>query len=352
MDGIRQGQGQGYENVGEHSEVANAQNQEVDQISRNLQRTLAPVAPLYYGIPSAASLAAMQSGPSTTLPPNLAMPFSIGTAPGAALASSPNPLSFHQGVNAAAAAPPWQYPGMGALPLPALQAAIHTTLAYLQAGQGQGQVLVQPNHSSLQQQLFQTQGVAPQEVAVAQGGGVSSSSSASSAASIKKASAPATKTRTSGRAPVPIYLDYDEEVLTRYQCLLRKQIELFEAGPDDVRGSAQGRNTPIHLGQVGIRCRHCACLTKNARARGAVYYSKTIDGLYQVAQNMSKLHLQKHCNLVDAYTRAELIKLHQVRNRASGGKEYWSECLRVMGVYEDKGCLRFRKTSEVEASAK
>jgi hypothetical protein len=281
------------------------------------------------------------------------MPFSSGTSPGAALASSPNPLSFHQGVNAAAAAPPWQYPAM-ALPLPALQAAIHTTLAYLQAGQGQGQVLVQPNHSSLQQQLFQTQGVAPQEVAVIQGGGgggvyssSSTSSASASAASIKKASAPTTKTKPSGRAPIPIYLDYDEEVLTRYQCLLRKQIELFEAGPDDVRGSAQGRNTPIHLGQVGIRCRHCASLTKNARARGAVYYSKTIDGLYQVAQNMSKLHLQKHCNLVDAYTRSELIKLHQVRNRASGGKEYWSECLRVMGVYEDKGCLRFQKTSEV-----
>ena len=76
------------------------------------------------------------------------------------------------------------------------------------------------------------------------------------------------------RPAVPVYTDFDEETLTAYQCLLRKQLELFEAGPDDVRGNAQGRNTPIRLGQVGIRCRHCAHLPKAARSRGSVYYSK------------------------------------------------------------------------------
>jgi hypothetical protein len=143
-----------------------------------------------------------------------------------------------------------------------------------------------------------------------------------------------------------LYLDSDEEVLSKYQCLLRKQIELFEAGPDDVRGHVQGRNTPIHLGQVGIRCRHCVPFVKNTRASGAVYYSKTLGGIYQVAQNMSKLHLQKTCNLLDANTRTELAKLgqlSQLKNRASGsGPKYWSGCLREMGLYEKKGCLRFQ----------
>jgi hypothetical protein len=144
------------------------------------------------------------------------------------------------------------------------------------------------------------------------------------------------------RPAVPLYLDYDEQSLTEYQILLRQQIELFEAGPDDVRGSAQGRNNPIHIGQVGIRCRHCAILPKAARNRGAVYYSKTIDGLYQVAQNMSKLHLCKMCHKIPDGTQLKLIKLGKANNRASGGKEYWAEGLRVLGVYEDGNMLRFR----------
>lgn len=76
--------------------------------------------------------------------------------------------------------------------------------------------------------------------------------------------------------PLPIYMEYDEETLTEYQCLLRKQIELFEAGPEDIKASAQGRNNPILLGQVGIRCRYCAALPLKSRPRGAVYYSKSI----------------------------------------------------------------------------
>lgn len=76
--------------------------------------------------------------------------------------------------------------------------------------------------------------------------------------------------------PMPIFLDFDEQTLTEYQCLLRKQIEIFEAGPEDIKANAQGRNNPILLGQVGIRCRHCTQLPIKIRPRGSVYYSRTI----------------------------------------------------------------------------
>lgn len=75
-----------------------------------------------------------------------------------------------------------------------------------------------------------------------------------------------------------LFVDGDEDFLTEYQCLLRKQLEVFEASENDLRGSTQGRNTPILLGQVGLRCRHCANLPLAARTKGAVYYSQTIDG--------------------------------------------------------------------------
>ena len=55
-----------------------------------------------------------------------------------------------------------------------------------------------------------------------------------------------------GRPPQILYLSCDGEVLSGYQQLLRKQIEFFEASPDDVNAAAQGRNKPIV--RTGRRC--------------------------------------------------------------------------------------------------
>lgn len=150
--------------------------------------------------------------------------------------------------------------------------------------------------------------------------------------------------------PRPLYLDHDSNCLTAYQCFLRKQIELFEVGHDEMTGTAQGRNTPLHYGQVGIRCRHCSHLPKATRARGGVYYSRTIDGVYQVAQNMSKLHFLKACTLIPESTKNQLRSLQSVSSRASGGKEYWAEGLRVLGIVEKEGMLRFASRSSSPSS--
>jgi hypothetical protein len=144
---------------------------------------------------------------------------------------------------------------------------------------------------------------------------------------------------------VNLFLDFDSETLTEYQCLLRKQIELFEAGPEDIQASAQGRNSPILLGQVGIRCRYCATVPIHSRPRGFAYYSRTVDGMYQVAQNMSKLHFCKTCRFIPRDLQISLVALQQVNRRAAGGKEYWAEGLRVLGVYEDGKVMRFRNSA-------
>lgn len=145
------------------------------------------------------------------------------------------------------------------------------------------------------------------------------------------------------RSAVPLYLDYDEQALSEYQCLLRKQIELFETRPEDIQGNAQGRNTPIYIGQVGIRCRHCSVLPKAVRPMGTVYYSRTLAGVYQVAQNMAKVHyFGNKCNQMPTATKQQLEALQRTNKRASGGKEYWIDGLKVHGVYEDGKALRFR----------
>jgi hypothetical protein len=115
-----------------------------------------------------------------------------------------------------------------------------------------------------------------------------------------------------GRNPVPLYMSCDDDSLSAYQCTVRKQIEIFEARIEDVESNAQGRNKPITLGQVGIRCRHCTRWVYSAlqspccrlmistqliksfflayslharnRARASVYYPAKLLGLYQAAQ--------------------------------------------------------------------
>jgi hypothetical protein len=364
--GPRYGHGSGNGNNSQ-AELAstNGQNQ-MEQLSD----AVASVIP-FYGIPpgdtGTTSTSIVAIPPAAAAPPvapteaaNLTMPFPTNAPPGASFASWSGPSNPQFFPHAGGFPQSLLYPAMN-FPLPALQAAIHSSLAFLQAPPGQGQV--QPNHDSLQQLFLAPAGATTQQRVVGVAPGVASAAlldEVDSAVPKQESAAPATETNRPSAAllsaisiAIPIYLDYDEEILTRYQCLLRKQIELFEAGPDDVRGSAQGRNTPIQLGQVGIRCRHCSYLPKNARARGAVYYSKTIDGLYQVAQNMGKLHfLKPTCHKIPPDTVQKLTRLHEVKNRASGGKEYWSQCLRVLGVYEDKSGLRIKQTSDAAGATK
>lgn len=156
--------------------------------------------------------------------------------------------------------------------------------------------------------------------------------------------------RKDGSFPVVLYQESDEHKLTAYQCLLRKQLELFEADEDDVRCSTrQGRTAPIKLGQVGLRCRHCAGVQLAARTKGAAYYSQTVEGIYQIAQNMSKVHLCERCYRIPRDVRRQLIVLRSDCRRAIGGKEYWSENIRALGVYVDEGILRVKKAPKDES---
>ena len=149
--------------------------------------------------------------------------------------------------------------------------------------------------------------------------------------------------RITGRAPIVLYMSCDDESLSEYQCLVRKNIELFEATQVDIESNAQGRNKPIVLGQVGIRCRHCTMLPPKNRSRGAMYYPAKLNGLYQAAQNQANGHLAQHCNHVPPNIRNELLRLKDCKSSAGGGKKYWADGVKVLGVFEDDNGLRFEK---------
>jgi hypothetical protein len=155
--------------------------------------------------------------------------------------------------------------------------------------------------------------------------------------------------KTPASMPYVLYSEDDDDYLTPYQCLLRKQLELFVADPEDVRcSSQQGRTTNIQVGQVGLRCRHCEGGLAS-RTKGAVYYSHSIDGIYQIGQNIGKVHLAERCYRIPDDIRRNLIALRNDSRRASSGKAYWSDRIRALGVYEEGNILKYRsKATELD----
>ena len=75
-----------------------------------------------------------------------------------------------------------------------------------------------------------------------------------------------------------------------------------------------------------------------------LYFVLVVD---QVAQNMAKLHFMKACTLIPENTKRQLISLQTGSSRASG-KEYWADGLRVLGIVEHKGILRFKSNISKE----
>ena len=65
---------------------------------------------------------------------------------------------------------------------------------------------------------------------------------------------------------------------------------------------------------------------------------------------MSKLHFLKACTQIPDSTKNQLKSLQSVSSRASGGKEYWAEGMRVLGIVEDKGILRFASNSTSQSA--
>ena len=111
------------------------------------------------------------------------------------------------------------------------------------------------------------------------------------------------------------------------------------------RAAAQGRNKPIVIGQVGIRCMHCAYLPPDQRTRGAVYYPSKLEGVYQMALSMSNTHLCDTCPRIPNELQAQLRFLRDRKQIVSGtGKHAWAVRAEALGVYEDVCGLRYKPT--------
>ncbi len=146
---------------------------------------------------------------------------------------------------------------------------------------------------------------------------------------------------------ITLYTPEDDQCLSQYLCLLRKQIELFEARRIDVIDNLERReqDKPIMLGQVGIRCLHCSMIHPKRRTRGATSYPCKFNQIYRAAMNIASAHLCEHCPHVPEPLRCQLLILRKQSSPA--GEDYWAGAIKSLGVVEDaeQGILHFKKDS-------
>jgi len=147
---------------------------------------------------------------------------------------------------------------------------------------------------------------------------------------------------------IPLALPSDVNQLSGYQIFIRHQLEFFVSEQSDCDTNVQGRKKRVKLGQIGIRCRHCAHTPVRQRGRGSVYYPQKLMGVYQAAQNMATTHLAIACLCIPEQTRQELMILHKRRDTASGGKIFWANACISMGMTEDDDGIRFRSDEAME----
>ena len=88
---------------------------------------------------------------------------------------------------------------------------------------------------------------------------------------------------------IPLADEQDKDHLSGSLAFLRQQLEFFQATAEDVdiRRKKGGRQT-VCVGQVGIRCVHCAHRPADERSNGAVAFPTSTGQVYQAARNWQR----------------------------------------------------------------
>ena len=133
---------------------------------------------------------------------------------------------------------------------------------------------------------------------------------------------------------MPLSHPEDKEKLSRLQCFLREQIEIFIATAEDATTYSRGRNKRVEVGQAGIRCKHCRALPVKDRSKGSTYFPSTLTGIYQAAQNMYHYHFCTGCPVIAQKYPSHFNEVLSSRSCYGGGKDYWSMAAKRMGLTE------------------
>jgi hypothetical protein len=140
---------------------------------------------------------------------------------------------------------------------------------------------------------------------------------------------------------VPLGVEDDKYWLSELQVYLRANFaEAFGATEEDIAAPMHGRNKPIALGQVGIRCMHCKSENPAERGQQATSYPSLISGIYNSVQQMLRLHLDC-CQAMPPEVRVKIETLKLSSSSRGGRKQYWIDSAKRLGLVDTTQGIHF-----------
>eukprot|EP00934_Nitzschia_sp_Nitz4_P007239 Nitzschia sp. Nitz4//scaffold11_size288233//216253//219668//NITZ4_000803-RA/size288233-snap-gene-0.57-mRNA-1//-1//CDS//3329534161//7229//frame0 len=140
---------------------------------------------------------------------------------------------------------------------------------------------------------------------------------------------------------IPLGVEDDKYWLSELQVYLRANFaETFAATEEDIAAPMHGRNKPIALGQVGIRCMHCKHENPALRGQQATSYPSLISGIYNSVQQMLRLHLDC-CQSMPPDVRNKIEQLKLSSSSRGGRKQYWVDCAKRQGLVDTPHGIHF-----------
>mmetsp|Transcript_10357 Transcript_10357/g.20809 ORF Transcript_10357/g.20809 Transcript_10357/m.20809 type:complete len:795 (+) Transcript_10357:208-2592(+) len=131
------------------------------------------------------------------------------------------------------------------------------------------------------------------------------------------ASAPMSTTSLNTSNRILLAAPEDEQILNPIHCFVRRNVEVFGATQADIAAPSPGRKNRVVLGQVGIRCIHCAHLSPRDRVKRAACYPPNVSGIYHSVSNMKFDHFGA-CRGLSPEARAEFQSLRATCGRKGG----------------------------------
>lgn len=108
----------------------------------------------------------------------------------------------------------------------------------------------------------------------------------------------------------------------------------------DIVLPVHGRNKPIALGQVGLRCMHCKNLPSIDRTNHAIAYPSFISGIYNAVQQMFRQHFE-YCERIPEDVRRRVETLKETTSNRGGRKQYWIDSAKRVGLVDTPWGVHF-----------
>lgn len=145
---------------------------------------------------------------------------------------------------------------------------------------------------------------------------------------------------------VLLAISEDEDWLSDMDCFVRKNMEVFRATEKDVQDAHEERKYTISLGQVGIRCIHCAASAPGGGAKGAaVSYPGGINQISKAVREFRLKHLS-NCAYIPHDLKAKMVGLKTSSSLTSVLKRYYVLSAKALGLVDSPNGIGIRTKDE------